>query len=139
MGFFSWITQDTDRSICNNSSARKPFPITMIDDKGNTWKENSYDGYGEFGGKDYYELLSEMNGGPSDRDHGIDLAFKDNPSGEGTENVKFPNLVENPDGWIYDPTGPATCPDQGFFYCNEEDDFDDFEEEDEDHTDTSNF
>jgi hypothetical protein len=28
----------------------------MIDDKGNIWEEKEYDGYGVFGGKDYYEL-----------------------------------------------------------------------------------
>ena len=35
----------------------------MTDDKGNRWEESNYDGYGVFGGKDYYALLDEMNGG----------------------------------------------------------------------------
>ena len=69
MGQFSWITQDTGRSI----SSITPFQVTMTDNKGNKWTENDYEGYGEFGGKDYFSLLSEMNGGNGDRDHGIDL------------------------------------------------------------------
>jgi hypothetical protein len=33
----------------------------MVDHLGNQWIEDSYEGYGEFGGKDFYELLAEMN------------------------------------------------------------------------------
>lgn len=72
MGFFSWITHDTNRSICNRHSGRPTFPVTMSDDKGNKWHERSYDGCGVFGDKDYYELLAEMNGLKT-REEGIDL------------------------------------------------------------------
>ena len=34
----------------------------MVDHLGNQWAEDSYNGYGEFGGKDFYELVAEMNG-----------------------------------------------------------------------------
>ncbi len=74
MGFFSWITQDTDRSIPSTYSDRRTFPVYMHDNKGNVFKEDNYEGYGEFGGKDYYELLAEMNG-KSDRLEGITLEF----------------------------------------------------------------
>ena len=136
MGFFSWRTQDTDKSIANKWSTRDTFRVQMMDDKGNVWTEDSYDGYGEFGGKDYYELLAEMNGltgnGTDDlRMKGIDLAFsKGNNSGVGTEGVKYPNLVEMADGWRYDPMGPDSCNDQGFFYDDSENE-DDFFDEDE--------
>ena len=135
MGFFSWRTQDTDKSIANKWSTRDTFRVQMMDDKGNVWTEDSYDGYGEFGGKDYYELLAEMNGltgnGTDDlRMKGIDLAFRENPSGNGTEGVKYPNLVEMADGWRYDPMGPDSCEDQGFFYDDSENE-DDFFDEDE--------
>ena len=135
MGFFSWRTQDTDKSIANKWSTRDTFRVQMMDDKGNVWTEDSYDGYGEFGGKDYYELLAEMNGltgnGTDDlRMKGIDLAFRENPSGNGTEGVKYPNLVEMADGWRYDPIGPDSCNDQGFFYDDSENE-DDFFDEDE--------
>jgi hypothetical protein len=138
MGFFSWKTQDTARSIPNRWSTRKPFTVVMLDDKGNKWFEQDYDGYGRFGGKDYYELLAEMNGAYVDKDfrdtmtdeqytdmmrmEGINMAFKNNPSGEGTDGVKFPNLVEMAEGWQYDPIGPESCDYQGFFYDDTETD-----------------
>ena len=128
MGFFSWRTQDTDKSIANKWSARDTFRVQMMDDKGNVWTEDSYDGYGEFGGKDYYELLAEMNGltanNPDElRGKGIELAFsKNNHSGVGTEGVLYPNLVEMAEGWRYDPMGPDSCEDQGFFYNDEDED-----------------
>ena len=61
MGYFSWKTQDTGRSISNIDSCRGSFPITMIDNKGNRFHEENYEGYGVFGGKDFFELLAEMN------------------------------------------------------------------------------
>ncbi len=74
MGMFSWITKDTKRSIYTKYSERNStFTVYMHDDEGNVWKEDSYEGYGEFGGKDYFELLAEMNGFPSDRMIGIDI------------------------------------------------------------------
>ncbi len=126
MGFFSWKTMDTDRSIANNYSNRSTFKVDMLDDKGNVWTETDYDGYGVFGGKDYYELLAEMNGLTGDgtedlRMKGIDLAFKDSPNGDNPE-VKFPNLVEMAEGWKYDPIGPESCEFQGFFYDDTETD-----------------
>ena len=74
MGFFSWITEDTGRSIVNAYSGLETFKVIMTDDKGNQFVEEDYEGYGEFGGKDYHELLSEMNGGSGYRTEGISLA-----------------------------------------------------------------
>jgi hypothetical protein len=134
MGFFSWKTQDTDVSIANQHSTRDTFRVQMMDDKGNVWTEDDYDGYGNFGGKDYYELLAEMNGFVSVeaadnytedmRMKGIELAFHGHPNGDNPE-VKFPNLVEMANGWQYDPKGPEGCADQGFFYDDEETDEED--------------
>ena len=138
MGFFSWKTQDTDRSIVNEHSNRKTFRVQMIDNNGNVWTESEYDGYGRFGGKDYYELLAEMNGFTSDktgdeytdeaRGFGIDIAFKNNGSGVATEGVYYPNLIEKADGWVYEMGGPDSCDYQGYFYDEEDiDDEDDYE------------
>jgi len=125
MGQFSWLTQDTGRSI----SSITPFPVTMTDHKGNKWTENNYEGYGEFGGKDFYELLSEMNGGNGDRNHGIDLSF-------GTEPFISPNLNEDPTIEWVDYDQPESCDRQGWVEydesgeeCNE---FDEDEDEEED-------
>jgi len=122
MGFFSWKTQDTDKSIANNYSNRNTFRVQMIDNNGNVWTESDYEGYGGFGGKDYYELLAEMNGvverdkvqlqGEAYTDYmrgkGIELAFKDNGSGVATEGVYYPNLVEHTNGWVYE-MGEDVC------------------------------
>ena len=138
MGFFSWNTMDTDNSIANEHSNRKTFRVQMMDNKGNVWTEDNYDGYGRFGGKDFYELLAEMNGFESDktgdeytdeaRGFGINLAFKDNGSGIATEGVYYPNLVEKANGWVYEMGGPDNCEFQGYFYDEEDlDGEDDYE------------
>lgn len=61
MGYFSWITSDTKRSIPNVNSGRKQFTVHMITENGMVFTEEEYDGYGVFGGKDIYELIAEMN------------------------------------------------------------------------------
>jgi len=127
MGFFSFLTQDTDKSIASSYSNRPTFTVHMVDDKGNVWKEENYEGYGEFGGKDYYELLSEMNGGTGDRGEGISMAFDGDGRGR-NPSVKHPNLVEVVSGWEYTPEAPLSCPDQGYFYGTD----DEYEYEDDD-------
>jgi hypothetical protein len=138
MGFFSWKTMDTDTSIPNQYSNRRTFRVQMLDNKGNVWTEDNYDGYGRFGGKDFYELLAEMNGFTSDktgdeytdeaRGFGINIAFKDNGSGIATKGVLYPNLIEQAKGWRYEMSGPDNCEFQGYFYDDEDlDGEDDYE------------
>ena len=122
-GQFSWMTQDTGNQI--GSERQNTIFVTMFDDKGNKFEEKGYDGYGEFGGKDYYELLAEMNGINKDnvdelidkykvrvfgkdltsklRQCGIELAFESNKklavgvaNITGTTKLKFPALYEHP-------------------------------------------
>lgn len=107
MGCFSWFTQDTGRRILNDV----PMRVIMVDDNHNQYIEECYEGYGVFGGKDYYELLAEMNGLGSDREAGIKLAFEDSPKGE-NPNCKHPSLTENGAYFLGRP--PKTDPDQGF-------------------------
>ena len=60
MGFFSWKTQDTKRSIANRYSNRKTFTVYMVNPvTKEAFIESNYEGYGEFGGKDFYELVAE--------------------------------------------------------------------------------
>ena len=135
MGLFSWITQDTECSIPASGSVRSTFPVTMTDDKGNKWTENDYEGYGVFDGKDYYELLAEMNGLESNRNAGINLAFAPDSSGkqwfeEGwKKEFKAPNLTED-SNWKWINEVPEDCPDQGYFY-EDDDDYDDDDYDDE--------
>lgn len=128
MGFFSWITQDTERSISNSSSDFGTFRVFMLDNKGNKWVEDDYEGYGVFGGKDFYELLAEMNG-KTTRDQGIDLVFKDNPSGDKTPGVLYPNLFEFHES-KWENVGPISCEHQGYFYEDDTED-DDWSEDDD--------
>jgi hypothetical protein len=62
MGFFSWFTSDTNKSIANHYSVRSTFPVHMVTEYEQFFTENDYDGYGEFGGKDFYALAAELNG-----------------------------------------------------------------------------
>lgn len=115
MGQFSWITQDTKESIRESYGCSDPDKISayMHDNKGNVWEETSYEGYGVFGGKDYYQLLAEMNnaeGLTGDEDHdrqiGIKLAF-------GTASAITPNLTRYSE-WEWRDEIPMDCPNQGW-------------------------
>lgn len=107
MGFFSFKTQDTGRSIANRHSRRRTFDVYMHDDKGNVYFEPNYDGFGVFGSVDFFELLAEMNGKKT-REQGIDIAYSGKP-------YKSPNLTESA-VWTYKNEAPERCEDQGYFY-----------------------
>jgi hypothetical protein len=102
----------------------------MIAPDGRVFTEPDYEGYGEFGGKDFYELLAEINGLESDRQLGIDLAFKVNPGGDNSPGVIYPKFVQELDDDVvaqYNSLpNPESCDAQGFFYPEEEDDDDDW-------------
>ena len=105
-GQFSWLTQDSGTQI--GSERQNRITVYMYDNKGNQYKESKYDGYGEFGGMDYYELLARMNGyteedleavkGPFKemRQLGIDIAFGKLETKDKGKKVLFPALVEDP-------------------------------------------
>ena len=62
MGLFSFYTADTNKPI----SCKMPKLITMVykNEKGQILSvtESFYNGYGDFGGLDIYEILGKMNG-----------------------------------------------------------------------------
>ena len=120
MGQFSWITQDTFQSIRNNTKGRKAKAF-MHDNKGNIWEEKEYEGYGIFGGKDFFQLVAEMNNcegltGDVDKDRskGIDLVYSDKP-------YLSPNLTRDKQ-WKWHNKAPQDCPNQGWADLNEDDD-----------------
>ena len=120
MGFFSWKTNNSDRSIANRYSDRATFKVYMRDNKGNVWVEEDYEGYGRFGGKDYYELLAEMNGLGSDRNKGLWLQY----DSKGI-NIIYPALFEAFEGadseWEdYRGAAPEDCEYQGYFYDDDD-------------------
>lgn len=58
MGQFSWYTQDKHDQIKVDRKAN----VFMVDPRdGTTYKETCYEGYGVFGGRDFYELLADIN------------------------------------------------------------------------------
>lgn len=122
-GQFSWMTQDTGQQI--GSQDENKISVYMFDDKGKYWFERDYEGYGVFGGKDYYELLDQMNGGSGDRSKGIDLAFDKSKEGE----TLFPALVVSPSNFNYkthDFTKEAEHdPNQSWYDASYEDDDED--------------
>ena len=63
MGQFSWFTQDTKEQIFSDWDVYgNKQTIHMVDPRdGTDYKEDEYEGYGEFGGRDFYELLADIN------------------------------------------------------------------------------
>lgn len=63
MGCFSWCTSDTRKSIpCTyNSYEGAPTTVYLLNPFGEPYKESDYEGYGEFGGHDVYDLVAEWN------------------------------------------------------------------------------
>ena len=144
-GQFSWMTQDTGEQI--GSQDENQIPVYMFDDKGKYYYENDYDGYGVFGGKDYYDLVAEMNGYTADnaeefggmfndlRGIGIKLAFDELETKNENGDILFPALVTRPNfNWkSHDFTQePKNDPNQSWYEPEKED------EEDEDNYDYSN-
>ena len=132
-GQFSWMTQDTGQQI--GSEDENTIPVYMFDNTGKYWFEPSYEGYGVFGGVDYYELLDQMNGGKGDRDRGIDLAFDKE---ETSSPVLFPALVTSPSNFNYkthDFTKEAESdPNQSWYAEPEYDEEDEFYHGDDDYS-----
>jgi hypothetical protein len=146
-GQFSWMTQDTGQQI--GSQDENKIPVYMFDDKGKYYYENDYDGYGEFGGKDYYDLVAEMNGYTADdaekfggtfgelRGIGIKLAFGElEPKNGGP--VLFPALVTKPDKFNYKSHNFAveaeTDPNQSWYEPEEDEEDNSFDlDDDEDY------
>ncbi len=62
MGFFSWLTADTNKSIANCHSTRKTKTVYLLQPNGaNPIMEDEYDGYGDFGSVDAYTWVADTN------------------------------------------------------------------------------
>lgn len=110
MGFFSWKT-DKGVSIPNVYSSRPTFTVYMVMPDGKKYREDAYEGYGVFGGMDFYEAVAALNG-EEGRSAGCTLCFSDPP----IEGLKFPRFTANPDKKWEDLKDPKDCPKQGYFY-----------------------
>ena len=123
MGCFSWFTQDDSHKRIVIGEVKKPiYMIGEINGTRVTYIENAhYEGYGVFGGKDYYEFMAQMNGKTiadfgGDRNKlrkaGIDMAFDGDSHGMSTK-WKHPTLTLV-EGNYHNGEAPESDPDQGF-------------------------
>ena len=140
MGQFSWLAVDTNEQIFNDGTKDQNITMVYKDKQGEikSVQESNYEGYGVFGGLDFYEVLAWMNNLPIvdtgdkendtdyNRDLGIDLYFK-----KGTPCL-MPQLFENPvrDIQSVDFRNPVEDdPNQGWGQSEDEDDNDEFSDE----------
>lgn len=117
MGLFSWLTSDTNESI----RVFGPRPVYLLQPNGEPPLEQPvYEGYGVFGGVDAYEWLADMNGVPRGdgerRGDGIELEFS------GRE-IEYPlKFSFNKDAVYEELKASKYCPNQGFFFDNDDED-----------------
>lgn len=119
MGYFSFITCDSRKSIPNINSCREVFAVSLIAPDGRRWRENAYEGYGVFGGKDIYQLVAELNNKDS-RIDGINICCNQNSRGSFNKAAELgylmPKLVEDENIDFDSVPYPEECQFQGFFY-----------------------
>jgi len=107
MGFFSFKVSEKGKSIPNKFSGIKTTTVYMVAPDGNQWMENDYEGYGVFGGKDYYQLVAELNGFKT-RIEGVNIELK--------KGTILPRFSETKNAKYNDLSNPVRCPHQGYFY-----------------------
>lgn len=120
MGFFSWKTSDTKKSISNVYSIRGALPIYLITPQNEKIYEKAYEGYGDFGNYDAYALLARWNvparcNGNDEHDRliGIEIGCYD----EDMAKLKYPlKFSEDENANYADLPFAETCEYQGFFY-----------------------
>ena len=131
MGIFSWIAQDSNRSVKVHYKNRRKNVYYLWDNEGNCWKEDEYWGYGVFNGKDYFVLLYEMNLPPECKlemkEKIKELEKRDDVDDEDFNEIRqkgikmyysndktilFPNITESVN-WDWINEKPKDCPKQG--------------------------
>lgn len=83
MGLFTFYTADTNR-IIEVSGRGKSFPVAVLFPKefgGGSIEERAYNGYGDFGGKDVYNLIADWNKDYLQKDM-LEVPVKENYSEE---------------------------------------------------------
>lgn len=124
MGFFSWRTSDTHRSISNAYSSRGALPVYLIAPDNEKIYESCYEGYGVFGGHDVFALLAQWNfpdkcTGNEETDRKVWF----NLTSDERDNIKFPLKFSENKNKSYDNLRPSLVDKyQGYFYDDEDDD-----------------
>lgn len=93
MGFSSFMTADTDKDIWNDYT-ENPTKVKILTPHGYIMEGVTNDGYMRFGGKDYFEMVAELNGYVASdendeylRDTGLHLFYND------IDSCEFPKVV----------------------------------------------
>lgn len=130
MGFFSWKTSDTKRSISNRYSDCGALPVYLITPNNEKIFEPNYEGYGVFGGLNAYALLARWNfpelcNGDTDHDSGIGIYYSsidiNREPYKQSKRLKYPlKFSEDPNLNYEDLEAADECPQQGFI-CDGED------------------
>jgi hypothetical protein len=136
MGQFSWIKSDDNQPIYSDEGHQST--VYMLSPDGNHFREDAYEGYGVFGGKDAYVFWMEQNlpeecvGKTSDEirdrffNHPNDLFEITSAQELGATFAKYPfalKFTEMPRP--YDTVrNSESDPDQGWFQEEEEDCYD---------------
>jgi len=122
MGFFSYLTSDSNEPIKNiyTGDCRTVYMLQPGDEP--NIREPSYGGYGEFGGCDVFVWLTEHNtvnnkgDWDSKRLQGLNIFFSE-------EKEKFPLKFSFDKNAVYEDLPAAKSdPSQGYFYGDEDDD-----------------
>lgn len=138
MGQFSWISKNGEQIRCENHRGQRVWMTMRSNDKSTVVVcEEQYEGYGEFGGIDYYEALYEMNhdkirnisyleDSEQKREVGIDLVY-------GNSEIDFEGSVEFPQLFTIEPTQQVISKIDWTIPCNDDPNQGwDVEDEDED-------
>lgn len=121
MGYFSWQCAVSSESIFNRDSDRGPTPCVVVCPDNTVIREDSYDGYGRFDGRDIFVELAKWNGLKPKKDRdlgslGIDLDCQQHENGV---MPRFPIKIvaaARYTGQKYEDLKPSEwCPRQGFF------------------------
>lgn len=134
MGQFSWLDCKTGEQVLDDVR-RDVYLLVPREFGGGHIKEECYDGYGRFGGRDAYGLVAQWNcpekcigDDEADRYVGIDIACYD----EQNEGLQYPiKITHDPDA-VYEDCKPSPSdPNQGWL-CHDDEDFYEDEEDEED-------
>lgn len=130
MGFFSWKTSDTKKSIANRYSDCGALPVYLITPNNEKIYEPNYDGYGHFGGFNAYALVAQWNypklcNGDTDHDSYIGLHYSvldgEREPYKQSKRLKYPLKFAEDPSLNYEDLEPAEeCPYQGLIYDDKE-------------------
>jgi hypothetical protein len=74
MGHFTFILSDSNRKL---AYGELKTPVYLITEDGQVFKTTYYNGYGDFGGKDIFVLIGEINGFTGSNEEIRDRTFRE--------------------------------------------------------------